>query len=87
MPKIPQYTKEALDENLEKNQYKNNFFESSRKKYNIPRGTLQFKLKSPTSKLKLETTTGRHVLIVIFLLFFVYFVVFRCGHLLYIHGQ
>lgn len=50
MPKIPQYTKEALDEALEKVNTKTMSLRAVAKKYNIPRGTLQFKLKNPSSK-------------------------------------
>ncbi|GBP65595.1 hypothetical protein EVAR_46121_1 [Eumeta japonica] len=50
MPKIPEYTKEALDEALEKINTKAMSSRAVAKKYNIPRATLQFKLKNPNSK-------------------------------------
>lgn len=50
MPKTPQYTKEALDEALEKINSKTMSLRAVTKKYNIPRATLQFKIKNPTSK-------------------------------------
>lgn len=50
MPKIPQYTKEALDEALGKINTKTMSLRAVAKRYNIPRATLQFKLKNPTSK-------------------------------------
>lgn len=50
MPKTPKYTKEALDEALEKINTKTMSLRAVAKTYNIPRATLQFKLKNPTSK-------------------------------------
>lgn len=50
MPKIPRYTKDALDEALQEINNKTLSLRAVAKKYDIPRGTLQFKLKNPTSK-------------------------------------
>ncbi|GBP01001.1 hypothetical protein EVAR_2286_1 [Eumeta japonica] len=56
MPKIPEYTKEALDEALEKINTKAMSLRAIAKKYNIPRTTLQFKLKNPNSKSRFGPT-------------------------------
>ncbi|CAG5026854.1 unnamed protein product [Parnassius apollo] len=56
MPKILHYWKEALDEALEKNHSKTVSLRAVRKKIYIPRATLQFKLKNPTSKSGFGTT-------------------------------
>ncbi|GBP41729.1 hypothetical protein EVAR_33720_1 [Eumeta japonica] len=56
MPKIPEYSKEALDEALEKINTKAMSLRAVAKKYNIPRATLQFKLKNPYSKSRFGPT-------------------------------